>query len=504
MRVLRSSFAFGLVVAALPAAGVAAPKTVTFLHVNDVYEIAPGDEGGGFAPLMTLLEEERARHPNTITTFGGDLLSPSILSGLTQGAQMIAMLNAIGTDVAVPGNHEFDFGPKVASERFTESKFPWIAANVMDEATNAPLSGTVSGHLMPLGDDEIGFLGVVTPETATLSSPGPTVRFADPIEAAAKAAADLKAAGADLVVALTHENFADDRRLLDAVDDVDIVLGGHDHNPITWYDDGGLILKAGHDAHYLAVLDVTLDRALDDGEVKTVWRPTWRYLATKGVAPDPTVAALVDGYEKRLDTELGVPVGEAAVTLDTRRGTVRGEESNFGNFVADALKSATGADVALTNGGGIRGDRTYPAGTVLTRKDILSELPFGNLAVLIELSGIDLKAALENGVSQVEDGGGRFPQVAGMAFAYRGDAPPGERIAEVTVGGEPLDPSKTYKVATNDYVYGGGDGYAALTAGRALIDASGGKLMANTVMNYATAKGGRIAPGVEGRITRLD
>ncbi len=504
MHVARSSFALGLAVAALPMAGAAAPEKVTFLHVNDVDEIAPGDEGGGFAPLMTLLKEERARRPNTITTFGGDLLSPSILSGLTQGAPMIAMLNAIKTDVAVPGNHEFDFGPKVAAERFTESRFPWLAANVADATNNEPLPGTVSGHLMPVGDYEIGFLGVVTPETAMLSSPGPTVRFADPIEAAAEAAADLKAAGADLIVALTHQDFADDRRLLDAVEDVDIVLGGHDHIPITWYDDGGLILKAGDDAHYLAALDVTLDRVEDDGEVETVWRPTWRYLATEGVAPEPEVAALVEGYEKRLDAELGVPVGEAAVALDTRRGTVRGEESNFGNFVADALKSATGADAAITNGGGIRGDRTYPVGTVLTRKDILSELPFGNLVVLIELSGADLKAALENGVSQVEDGGGRFPQVSGMTFTYRGDAPAGGRVVDVTVGGAPLDPAKTYKVATNDYMYGGGDGYAALAAGRPLIDASGGALMANTVMNYATAQGGRIAPGVEGRITRLD
>ena len=122
MHVARSSFAPALVVAALPAAGAATPETVTFLHVNDVDEIAPGDEGGGFAPLMTLLKEGRAPRANTITTFGGDLPSPSILSGLTQEAPMIAMLNAIETDVAVPGNHEFDFGPEVAAARFAESR----------------------------------------------------------------------------------------------------------------------------------------------------------------------------------------------------------------------------------------------------------------------------------------------------------------------------------------------------------------------------------------------
>jgi 5'-nucleotidase/UDP-sugar diphosphatase len=123
--------------------------------------------------------------------------------------------------------------------------------------------------------------------------------------------------------------------------------------------------------------------------------------------------------------------------------------------------------------------------------------------VLIELSGADLLAALENGVSQVEDMAGRFPQVSGMTFAYDPSKAAGSRIVQVEVGGKPLDLGRTYKVATNEYVYGGGDGYQALSRGKALIDASGGTLVAGMVMDYIEEQG-EIAPEAEDRITRVD
>jgi 2',3'-cyclic-nucleotide 2'-phosphodiesterase (5'-nucleotidase family) len=182
---------------------------------------------------------------------------------------------------------------------------------------------------------------------------------------------------------------------------------------------------------------------------------------------------------------------------------VRTAESNFGNLIADAIRSAVGADVGLANGGGIRGDRTYDAGTVLTRKDILSELPFGNVTVLIELSGADLLAALENSVSEVEDTAGRFAQVSGMTYSYDASKPAGSRIVAIEVGGRPLEMGKVYKLATNDFIFAGGDGYAALTRGKAIIDVAAGTLMASMVMDYI-AERGEIAPKVEGRITRLD
>ena len=490
-------------VALLGSPALAEPVKITFLHTNDVYEIAPEGGKGGLAELATLLQDERSASENSITTFGGDLLSPSVMSGLTKGEQMIEIYNALGTDVAVVGNHELDFGPELAAERLAASSFPWLAGNMLDKDGN-PAIGTRATMMMEMAGYKIGFLGVIAEDTDTLSSPGPDITFADPIETAAMLAAQLEEDGADIIVALTHLNASADRDLLRRVSAVDIALGGHDHHPITEYEGGQILIKAGYDAHYLAALDITVDRVEKRGEEVVVWEPEWRYRPTAGVAADPDIQAIIDRWNGKLDEELSVPVGEAKVVLDTRRSSVRSVESNFGNLVAEAMRNATGADVGFTNGGGIRGDRTYDPGTVLTRKDVLTELPFGNVTVLMELSGADLLEAVENGVSQVEDGAGRFPQVAGMAFSFDGTKPAGSRVTEITVGNAPLDPERIYKVATNDYMAGGGDGYAALTRGKLLIDASGATLMASTVMNYITALGGSIAQETDGRITRID
>jgi 2',3'-cyclic-nucleotide 2'-phosphodiesterase (5'-nucleotidase family) len=228
--------------------------------------------------------------------------------------------------------------------------------------------------------------------------------------------------------------------------------------------------------------------------------PQWRFVSTAGVEPHAGVGEVVARYESELETELGVALGKSAVELDSLRAHVRTRETNMGNLIADAMRAALGTDVGLTNGGGIRGDRTYEPGTTLTRKDVLAELPFGNVGVSMELSGGDLRAAIENGVSRVEDTAGRFPQVSGMAFTYDPSRPQGNRIVEITVGGAPLDDARSYTVATNDYIAAGGDGYGALKNGRLIVDSSGGTLMASQVMSYIAARG-TVAPQVEGRIT---
>lgn len=484
------------------ATAVAEPATITFLHTNDVYEIDADDEGGGMAPLMTALKQARAGAEHSITTFGGDLISPSVMSGLTQGSQMIDFYNKLGTDVAVLGNHEFDFGPEVAAARIGESAFPWLGTNVLG-ADGVTAVGTVKNHMIEMAGYKIGFFGLLAPETDELSSPGDGITINPPILTARTAVAELRDQGADLIVALTHDDLADDRRLVSEVEGIHLVLGGHDHDPISIYEGGALIAKAGYDAHYLLAVDLQVDRVMDDGEEVITVLPTWRFISTASVEPDADIQAIVDTYNQELDEDLEVPVGTTTVELDSQRSTVRTKESNLGNLITDAARETLGADIAIANGGGIRGDRTYAAGTVLTRKDILSELPFGNTAVLIELAGADLLAALENGVSQIEDKGGRFPQVSGMRYTYDASKPAGSRITEVTVGDAPLDLGRTYKVAVNDYIFGGGDGYDALAKGKPIIDPSGAVLLASVVMNYIEQKG-EVAPEVEGRINRLN
>jgi 2',3'-cyclic-nucleotide 2'-phosphodiesterase (5'-nucleotidase family) len=175
-------------------------------------------------------------------------------------------------------------------------------------------------------------------------------------------------------------------------------------------------------------------------------------------------------------------------------------ETNMGNLIAEAQRVGVDADVGMANGGGIRGDRTYDAGTELTRRDILTELPFGNVTVKLEMSGALLLEVLENGVSKIEDGAGRFPQIAGMSFVYDPTAPSGSRVVSAKVGGKTLDVNATYTMATNDYSAGGGDGYSMLKKAKVLIDASAATYMATMVMDYIEAQG-TIAPMVDGRIS---
>ncbi len=483
--------------AALPA--WAQNGTLTFLHVNDVYEIAPVKGQGGFGPLMTLLKRERAAAPDAITTVGGDFLSPSLLSGTTRGEQMIALFNAIGVDAVTFGNHEFDFGADTLKQRMAESKFPWIGSNVRS-ADGSAFAGTVPNWTRTIDGITVGFIGLITPDTARLSSAGPGLSFSPVLETATAAVTELRAKGAAVIVALTHLTIAEDRELASKVKGIDLILGGHDHDPISFYEGSTLILKAGHDAQYLGVVKLAVEtKDLGKGPATTTMPTEWRFVTTAGIAPDPAVETVVEGYTKRLDTDLAAVIGTTTTELDSRKDVVRSRESSMGNLIADALRDALKADVAITNGGGIRADALHPAGSKLTRKDIFAELPFGNVGVLVEMSGQDLISTLEHGVGKVEEKAGRFPQVSGLTMTYDPKAPAGRRVTSVMVGGKPLDPQATYRVATNDYMLKGGDGYAAFPRAKIIVDASGAVLLATIVMNYVESKK-TVAPAVDGRI----
>jgi len=472
--------------------------TLTLLTVNDVYEIAPVQGQGGLAELMTLLRAERATATHHLTTVNGDFLSPSLMSSMFKGAQMVALFNALGVDVVVFGNHEFDLEPEVTRQRMAESTFTWLGTNVLGP-DGKPFGGSLATMTRQVGELTVGFFGLLTPETAELSSHSSAVTLAPVVPTARAAVEELRKAGADVIIALTHLTIAEDRAVAQQVPGISVILGGHEHNPITWYESGTLIQKSGYDARYLGRIDLVIEKKVTEKGPQVTVTSSWRMIANRGVPPDPGVAPVVARYTAALDQELAQPVGQTQTALNSHSDAVRTQETTMGNLITDALRAALQADVALINGGGIRGNRLYDAGSTLTRRDIRQELPFGNVGVLLALSGADLLAALENGVSQVEAKAGRFPQVSGLHFVYNPDKPVGSRVVAVQVGGKPLDPTATYRVATNDYMLQGGDGYSSLSKGKALIDASGGTLMATTVMGYITVKGA-VAPEIEGRI----
>lgn len=218
--------------------------------------------------------------------------------------------------------------------------------------------------------------------------------------------------------------------------------------------------KAGSDAKWLGVTRLSLDGS----------RRAQHQLVDvdERVPPDPEMAKLVQQYSQRLSKELEVPIGETTVPLDARNVTVRQQESNLGNFIADVMRAAVGADVAITNGVGIRTNALFPAGRI-TRKDVLAWLPFGNVVVKVAVTGAVIRQALENGVSQWEQVAGRFPQVSGLRFTFNPTRPVGSRILEVRVGDRPLDEAATYTMATNDVMLRGGDGYDMLATGQVLV-----------------------------------
>ena len=464
---------------ALPLAAGAKAETVrlTFLHVNDIYQHAPRDGRGGLAELGTLVERARAAAQGPVFfTLGGDLISPSLASSVTRGQHMIELFNALGLDVAVLGNHEFDFGPEVTAERIAESRFPWLGTNVLG-AEGRPFGGAVASVIREAAGLRIGFLGVLTPDTAQLAR-ADGVTFTPPAAALRAGIAELHRQGADLIVALTHLDLDDDRRLARDMPGLALLLGGHDHDAISILEGGALLVKAGQDAHWLAVIEMDVETAAN-GRPARVVSLGWRFVPNVGTPPSPTIAPIIARIEGELDRTLGAPLATLVAPLDSRTSIVRTREAAIGNLIADALRAHFSADVALINGGGLRGNREYPVGHAFSRRDLLGEMPFGNTVMLVELTGAELLNVIEHGLAEVEHASGRYPQVSGMTFTYDPTAPANERVREVTVGGAPLDPSRRYRLATTDYLFNGGDGYTMLRQARVVVDASGGPLLVN-------------------------
>ena len=475
-----------------------AARTVklTFLGVGDVYSFAEEDGRGGFARLNAVAKAERAANPNTLYVFDGDMLSPSIISAFDQGQNTIELTNLVPFDIAVPGNHEFDFGPENFLDKVKASKYPWAAINIT-MADGSPVTGLGGVMVKELGGLSVALIPVAQDTTPEQSSSG-SLKFQPTVATAIAAAKAARNDGADIVVAVVQTDMANDRLLIRS-HAFDVILSGDDHSYATAYDGVTAYVETSIDGQFLSPLDLIVEVGEKDGKRTISWYPNFRFIDTANVVPDAESQALANSFQAQLDETLSLEIGSTDGPLDSRRNVVRRTEATMGNLITDGMRAVTGADVAIMNAGGIRADRTYDAGARLTRRDILTELPFGNVTVLVELPGSQLLLALENGFSEVENGDGRFPQVSGLEVVYDPSAAVGSRVVSVKIGGASLVPDTLYKVAVNDFILGGGDGYAALGGGRVLTNAGGGSLLANDVMAYVESLG-TVNATVEGRI----
>jgi 5'-nucleotidase len=471
---------------------------ITLLQVNDVYQFMPVDRGtsGGLARVSTLRKQIMKDSPNTLFLFSGDTISPSVESIKYKGQQMIDAWNNIGLDYAALGNHEFDFGPDVLLQRMKESKFQWLAANVVDK-NDKSFGGMPPFVVREMGGIKIGFFGILLPETATTSAPGPDVKILKSCDTATRIVPQMRAAGAQLIIAITHLSMPEDKELVRCVPDIDLIVGGHEHTLLQSLAGRTPIFKMTADARQLGRYDLTVDAAT--GKLQSV---DWKIIPVNDqVADDPEFAAVKEKYKESL-ASYNEMVGRTKVRLDAGSEANRTGETNVGDFVADSFRQAMGADVALINGGSIRADTIFEPG-LLSKHDVLAILPFGTEIVKVEVTGATLRKALENGVSQSgpNQEPGRFPQVSGLRFSFETSSPAGSRVKNVTVNGQPLDDKKTYTLATNVYLLGGGDGYAVLKGARRLTKQGEGQIDSEILRRAIAAAGtDGIAPQTDGRI----
>lgn len=426
---------------------------VTILHLNDIYEITPveGGKAGGPARVAALRKELKKKNPNTITILGGDALSPSALGTAVidgealAGRQMVEVLNAVGVDYATFGNHEFDLKESQFLQRLSESKFVWISSNCTDAAGNSyprVPTGLVLNIRGKTGVFRIGLIGL------TLDvNPKNYVRYADPIQSARSQVGVLKDR-VDALVAITHLDLAQDMALANAVPELSLILGGHEHENIqVWRgDDFTPILKADANVRSVYIVELVYDTVKKSLTIE----PRLKKIDDK-MAEDPAVAKLAAQWVERgfvAFRKSGFKPEEvvAKVTepLDGREATVRNGPTNLAELIAQAMmhEQAT-ADLAFYNGGSIRIDDVIPPGQ-LTQYDVIRILPFGGKTMLVEMSGETLQKTLDAGMKNKGVGG--YLHTANVTRSATG---------EWLIKGERIDPNRTYRAATTDFLMSG-------------------------------------------------
>lgn len=452
------------------------PPDLRLIHYNDVYHVEPssGEPVGGVARFQSVVYYYRfhprfAGLPAPLTFFSGDAYNPSLESTITKGRHMVPFLNKAGTDVACVGNHDLDFGVAQFRHLRNQCRFPWLLANVLDPALgkDEPIANCGRTCMLTSNDLKIGVIGLGEREwLETINSLPPNLIYRSASETALELAPLLRQQGADIVIAVTHQREPNDYKLAQNLPPgtLDIILGGHDHFYAHDIVNGTHILRSGTDFRQLSYIE-----AWREGGTKWDFTIVRRDIV-RSIPPDPATVALVSRSTASLRAKLEKPVGYTVTPLDGRFTTVRQRESNLGNFVCDLMRFYYAADCTMMVSGTIRGDQIYPSG-VVRLKDIMNCFPFEDPVVLLRVSGQALVDALENGVSRLPALEGRFPQVSNIIFSFNPDAPSGVRVRWAKVGGEPIQPDRSYLLATRGYMARGKDGYSSL-----LVRSAGGKV----------------------------
>lgn len=523
---------------------------LTILHTNDFHarvdeynrngaRCKPADAAtgiciGGAPRIATAVNTIRATSPNPVLLLdAGDQFQGTLFYNLFKGDVLTETMNYIGYEAMAVGNHEFDNGPAVFRQFIDGADFPVLGANI-----DASAEPTLAGKILPYtvvqrGGHRIGVIGLTTPDTTNISSPGPNVVFNNPTTSLQATADMLTAQGIDKIIALTHLGYAEDLALAAQVSNVDVIIGGHSHSflyqpavpvsfgppavgpltPVGSYptvvasrsQTPVLVVTAYQWGTFLGNLNVTFG----PGGLVTAYNGNPIFMGT-AVAKDAGLDALLEPYRAAVADLIATPVGTTTVDLPINvAGALicRFGECLLGNLVADAMLAKAnevepGANyqIAFQNGGGLRAP--IIAGAV-TQGDVMETLPFGNAIATFELQGQYVKAALENGARLYPAANGGFAQVAGLRYVIDPTQPANSRIVSVDVWNgtawTPLDMDAMYKVVTNDFMRRGGDNYTVFRD-FAVNPYDFGPLLDEALADYFRANS-PVTPMIEGRIT---
>ncbi|MDA7425822.1 bifunctional metallophosphatase/5'-nucleotidase [Thalassococcus lentus] len=511
----------GAAALALTAGAASADYTLHIIHVNDLHsriepinkydstckaeDNAEGKCFGGVARVATKIAELRAElaGQNVLVLDAGDQYQGSLMYTTYKGDAEIEFMQQIGFDAMAVGNHEFDDGDEGLAKLADGVSFPVISGNINVSGSNV-LAGKIDDHLvLEVGGEKIGIVSALAVDTVETSSPSEAVIFSDEIESLQQDVAVLTEQGVTKIIALNHVGVGKDMAIAAAVDGLDAVVGGHSHTKFSNTEEGAMayptmvdgvpVVQAYAYSKYVGHLTLTFD---DAGNVTEASGDT--ILLDASVAEDEGIVARVAELAGPIEEMKTRVVAEAGAAIEGDRSVCRAMECAMGNLVADAMLDRVkdqGVEIAIQNGGGLRA--SIDAGEV-TMGEVLTVLPFQNTLSTFQVTGATIVAALENGVSQMEEGAGRFPQVAGMSYTVDPAAEAGSRISGVMVGGAPIEMDKVYGVVSNNYVRNGGDGYKMFRDAENAYDY--GPDLADVTAEYIAANA-PYTPYTDGRIT---
>lgn len=509
--------------------------TLNILHINDFHSRfdpitgsdsncdaetdAKGECFGGIARLKTIIDDTRSKYSsgNSILLSAGDNFQGSLYYSTYKSKVVADFFNQMGFDVVATGNHEFDDGPEEYLRFIEAAEFPIIGGN-FDVSRDENLRGKIKGSfVVEIGGEKIGIIGATAEDTPEIASVG-DVEFHDVVQYVRGAAEALDAAGINKIILLSHIGYNVDLEVAAQVPLIDIIVGGHSHSllsntaenavgpyPTMVTNPDGIevaVVQANQYGKYLGDLSVTWD---DNGVVtKAEGEP---YLIDASVTGNDDFKTQLAELAGPIAEMAAVVIGTTTEALEGSREVCRVQECNLGNLLAEAILDRTkdqGVTIAFQNSGGIRA--SIDAGDI-TMGEVLTVLPFSNTLATVQISGADVIEALENAVSDVENGAGRFSQVAGMKYSFSLSKPVGERISDVLVKGDgdtwvPIDEDATYTIVTNNFVRGGGDGFDTFANGDNPYDF--GPPLEQVLAEYIAKQGGSYTPFLDGRITQID